>query len=66
MGKLVEISTDPHLIKWIADYLRDKRLFVGVSGASFTPLPVISQGSIPGLLLFIWMELLVSHFLMAL
>ena len=53
MGKLVEISTDPHLIKWIADYLRDKRLFVGVSGASFTPLPVISQGSIPGLLLFI-------------
>ena len=56
MGKLVEINTDPHLIKWIADYLRIRRQFVGVSGASSTPLPVISGvplGPILGLLLFL-------------
>ena len=41
LNELVEINTDPHLIKCIADYLRE-HYNVGVNGASSSPLPVIS------------------------
>ena len=56
LNELVEINTDPHLIKWIADYLRDREQYVGVNGASSSPLPVIPgvpQVSILNPLLFL-------------
>ena len=56
LEKLANISIDPHILKWVENYLTNRRQFVAVEGSCSPALQVLSgvpRGSVLGPLLFI-------------
>ena len=56
LQKLADLNIDPYILKWIQDYLTERRQYVAVEGSSSPILNVLSgvpQGSVLGPLLFI-------------
>ena len=56
LQKLANININPYILKWVQDYLTDRRQYVAVEGSSSPTLNVLSgvpQGSVLGPLLFI-------------
>ena len=54
--KLANININPHILKWLQNYLTDRKQFVALEGSSSPTLQVLSgvpQGSVLGPLLFI-------------
>ncbi len=56
MSKLTNLNLDPHLVSWVASYLRNRSQYVTINGKSSNISEVVSgvpQGSVLGPLLFL-------------